>query len=82
MAEQRTLNPQVLGSNPRGRTRSEQVFGNQNLTHDYNVTTNISFGGLGPGCARNLPVSATAAYFECVRCGLHPLVVTFGTLWW
>ena len=27
MAEQRTLNPQVLGSNPRGRTRSEHVSG-------------------------------------------------------
>jgi integrase len=45
MAEQRTLNPQVLGSNPRGRTRSEWVFGNEILTCDYNVTTIVLMRG-------------------------------------
>jgi integrase len=31
MAEQRTLNPQVLGSNPRGRTTEDQVRGTLSL---------------------------------------------------
>jgi hypothetical protein len=33
------LNPQVLGSNPRGRTRSEQVSRIGTVTREYDVTT-------------------------------------------
>ena len=74
MAEQRTLNPQVLGSNPRGRTTSEQASiasggclrGPRPTNAQRNLGRGIGFGrgeqnvnGVGPGHAGRGPTRRT-----------------------